>query len=111
MTTGYDENARWSHPVRPDDGAPGDLERRIGPMDLPYTVSHGLLGFHRRPESDADVSRCLTYAAFWVPRWPDKNGQYGFGTSPQYAIRNDYGRYSLENIIDVIREHAWDGKS
>lgn len=111
--TGYDESSRWSPPVRPDDGAPGELERRIGPLNLIYEVGHNLLGFHARPDDMADeqqVRAHLTYASFWVPRWPDKDGKYGWGTSPQYAIRNDYGRYSLDDILATIRDHAWDGK-
>lgn len=105
----YDESARWSRPVVPDDRAPGELERRIGPLNVPYQVNHDFLGFHRRPTDDSEIATCLTYPAFWVPRWPDKNGQYGLGTAPQYAIRNDYGRYSLDDIVAAISDQAWDG--
>jgi hypothetical protein len=111
--TAYDDSAKWSPQIRPEDGAPGELERRIGPLRLIYQVGYDLLGFHRKPENTADNDEfrlCITYPSFWVPRWPDKDGKYGWGTSPQYAIRNDYGRYSLEDILVYIRDHAWDGK-
>lgn len=106
----YDDSAKWSRPVVPEGRAPGELERSIGPLNVPYQVNHDLLGFHRRPDNEKEVAACLTYPAFWVPRWPDENGQYGWGTAPQYAIRNDYGRYSLESVLGLIRRLAWDGK-
>lgn len=42
----------------------------------------------------------------WFPRWPDRNGSYGFGTSPQYAIRSDYGRHTLERCVEIAKKRA-----
>ncbi len=107
-SSGYDANdprhPRWRHPVKPLDGSEPMLDalRAIGfsPAPDPYawlTARHG--------ESALVCLGSGRYGTVWVPRYPDSEGLYGWGTSPQYAIRRDYGRRTLEEVVAAAREH------
>lgn len=102
--TGFDVNdprhPRWCHPVRPEGNAPGELEKRLEDLDVEFTIHDDMLHvvvLWRHVNGDS------AWGLGWVPRWPDKNGLYGGPTvSPQYCIRKDDGRCTLDQLIERI---------
>lgn len=98
--TGFDVNdmqhPRWCHPVVPEDGAPGELEKRLTDLGIEWELYGGHDGI--RASFDSTLLY-LPKRRVWIPRWPAKDGKYGWGTAPQYAIRDDMGRYDLDHIL------------
>lgn len=88
---------RWCHPVVPEDGSPGELEKRLAELGVPFEPFGGIDGI--RASFDSTLMR--VHGAY-VPRWPDKLGNYSVAYAPQYAIRSDSRRMNLEETIACI---------
>jgi len=96
---------RWCHPVVPEDGAPGELEKRLTELGIEWEPYGGRDGVRASFDSTLlRVSRPGTLAhGLLIPRWPDSEGMYGIGTAPQYAIRSDMGRRTLDDVIASLQ--------
>lgn len=92
---------RWCHPVDPGDGSEPMLDalRAIGvePEQAPGAVVQ-ITGNDSRL-----IFVRINGTGVWLPRWPDKEGLYGIGSAPQYAIRRDYGRHTLAEVIERLK--------
>jgi hypothetical protein len=78
---------RWLHPIVPEGGGKGVLVAELEKRGL-------------RPTGDYDT--VLLYGGFYVSKHPARDGLYGIGTSPQYAIRRDYTRRTLEDTVMTL---------
>lgn len=80
-------HARWLHPIVPEGGGKGDLEVELEKK-----------GF----SPDEVMDTLLRFDGYFVSRYLAKDGLYGIGTSPQYAIRRDYQRLTLEEMVSSL---------
>jgi hypothetical protein len=82
---------RWLHPIVPEGGGMGPVEVELARHALqPIWVGERMVQY---------MVRGRTY---YVPRYPAKDGLYGFATAPQYAMRRDHARHTLEAIVTMF---------
>lgn len=100
---------RWCHPVVPDPRAAGELERRLDALGIKWREFGGIDGARSSFDSDLiQVPISQDGIVYWqcVPRWPDKRGEYGGPTiAPQYCIRSDGTRRSLDALLEFVAKH------
>lgn len=106
---------RWRHPVVPEPRAAGELEKRLDELGIRWREYEGLDGI--RASFDSSLIQVQTLitdydtkaqrpAWLYVPRWPDKYGEYGAPTAAtQYCIRDDGLRLSLDALVSHLMTH------
>lgn len=97
---------RWLHPVVPEGRAPGELEKALDVLGIEWEAFGGIDGVRASFDSDLILVGRAEGGRFYVPRWPDKSGEYGVGSAPQYCIRNDSKRYDLPALLEFLKQHG-----
>lgn len=92
---------RWRHPVPPTDPeAQSELERALTEAGISFERFGGIDGVR----ASFDSTLLKLERGPYVPRWPDKDGMYGIGWAPQYAIRDDFWRGDLATLVAKLVE-------
>jgi hypothetical protein len=88
---------RWLHPIAAEDpDAETELEQALALRGIPFERFGGIDGIR----ASFDVT-LLQARGMYITRWPAKDGKYGMGYAPQYAIRNDGWRGSLAELLAI----------